>query len=162
MSLCGYRKLQADRARSRWLIEIAYKYTKWADDGIKQSGNWVVKAFYIVAKYSSLLYANLINVFWLLGTQVMWETCRRVTRNKEKPDRIKHVFVLMLENRSFDHLLGFSNLQGIDAVTGQPTSIEGLDPANAWNLDPHGKKVFVSSPADWVMPHDPGHEFTDV
>ena len=68
----------------------------------------------------------------------------------------------MLENRSFDHLLGFSNLQGTDAVAGQPTTIEGLDAALAWNLDPDGKRVGVSSPADWVMPHDPGHEFNEV
>jgi phospholipase C len=68
----------------------------------------------------------------------------------------------MLENRSFDHMLGFSQLQGTDAVSGQPTTIEGLDPAVDWNLGPDGKKVYVSSPADWAMPHDPGHEFSDV
>src|SRR5215475_9911281 len=39
---------------------------------------------------------------------------------------IKHVFVLMLENRSFDHMLGFSGITGTDAETGQPTRIEGL------------------------------------
>src|SRR5450759_4313122 len=111
----------------------------------RQSGNWVIKAFYTVAKYAGLLFANLVNVFWLLGAQLMWLTCRLVARNKEKPDRIKHVFVVMLENRSFDHLLGFSNLQGTDAVTGQPTTIEGLNPANGWNLDLDGKKVGVSS-----------------
>src|SRR5713101_1943081 len=82
--------------------------------------------------------------------------------SKLQPDRIKHIFVIMLENRSFDHLLGFSNLQGIDAVTGQPTTIEGLNPAHDWNLGPDGKKVVVSSPADWAMPHDPGHEFPNV
>jgi phospholipase C len=162
MSLCGYRKLQADRTRSRWLVEITYKCTQWADNGIKQNGNWASVAFYSIAKYACLLFANLVNVFWLLGTQLMWGACRLVARDKEKPDRIKHVFVLMLENRSFDHLLGFSNLQGIDAITGQPTTIEGLDPAQDWNLDPQGNKVFVSSPADWAMPYDPGHEFTDV
>lgn len=162
MSLCGYRKLQADRTRNRWLIEITYRCTKWADDGIKQSGNWASQAFYFVAKYACLLFANLVNVFWLLGIQLMWAACRLIAGNKEKPDRIKHVFVVMLENRSFDHLLGFSNLQGIDAITGQPTTIEGLDPAHAWNLGPDGKKVVVSSPADWAMPYDPGHEFPDV
>jgi len=162
MSLCGYRKLQADRTRSRWLVEITYKCTQWADNGIKQNGNWASVAFYSIAKYACLLFANLVNVFWLLGTQLMWGACRLVARDKEKPDRIKHVFVLMLENRSFDHLLGFSNLQGIDALTGQPTTVEGLDPAQDWNLDPQGNKAFVSSPADWAMPYDPGHEFTDV
>src|SRR5712692_2430800 len=39
---------------------------------------------------------------------------------------INHVFVLMLENRSFDHMLGFSGISGTDAVSGNPTSINGL------------------------------------
>jgi phospholipase C len=162
MSLCGYRKLQADRTRSRWLIRTTYGYTQWADDGIKQHGNVASVVFYTVAKNGCLLFANLVNVFWVLGVQLMWGTCRLVSRDKKKPDRIKHVFVLMLENRSFDHLLGFSHLQGIDALTGQPTAIEGLNLARDWNLDPSGKQVPVSSPADWSMPYDPGHEFTDV
>ncbi len=38
----------------------------------------------------------------------------------------KHVFVLMLENRSFDHLFGFSGLRGTDAETGAPTGVVGL------------------------------------
>ena len=29
------------------------------------------------------------------------------------PNKIDHVFVLMLENRSFDHLLGLSTIKGI-------------------------------------------------
>jgi len=32
----------------------------------------------------------------------------------------------MLENRSFDHMLGFSGISGTDAVSGRPTSINGL------------------------------------
>lgn len=162
MSLCGYRKLQADHTRSRWLIEITYRCTHWADEGVKQSRNGATVIFYNIAKYACLLFANLVNIFWVLGTQLVWISCRLVSSNKEKPDRIKHVFVLMLENRSFDHMLGFSNLQGIDAVTGQPTSVEGLNPTDDWNVAPDGSKITVSSPADWAMPHDPGHEFTDV
>ena len=162
MSLCGYRKLQADRARIRWLIGITFRVTQWADDGIRHSSNVVSRAFYLVAKYASLLFANLVNAFWLLGTQLMWWACRLFARDKTKPDRIKHVFVLMLENRSFDHLLGFSQLKGTDAITGQPTSIEGLDPVRDWNAGPDGKPLPVSSPADWAMPYDPGHEYPDV
>jgi phospholipase C len=41
-------------------------------------------------------------------------------------DQIQHVFVLMLENRSFDHLLGFSGISGTDAVTGLATTVNGL------------------------------------
>jgi len=59
-------------------------------------------------------------------------------------------------------MLGLSNLQGTDAISGQPTTIDGLNESNNWNLDPGGNKVFASAPADWAMLHDPGHEFTDV
>jgi phospholipase C len=38
---------------------------------------------------------------------------------------VDHVFVVMLENRSFDHMLGLSQIQGTDP-SGKPTKIEGL------------------------------------
>ena len=85
-----------------------------------------------------------------------------MTPNNNLQIRIKHVFVVMLENRSFDHMLGLSNIQGIDAVSGRPTIIEGLNANNDWNLDQHGNKIFAATPADWAMPFDPGHEFNDV
>jgi phospholipase C len=73
---------------------------------------------------------------------------------------VEHVFVLMLENRSFDHLLGFSGMTGTDAQSGQPTALTGLNgsQSNGYN----GLTFPVSQPADWTMPLDPGHEFTDV
>jgi phospholipase C len=73
---------------------------------------------------------------------------------------IKHVFVLMLENRSFDHLLGFSGLTGFDAVTGAPTQIEAPPPgaSNSWN----GKSFPAGPPPVDPMTVDPYHEFTDV
>src|SRR5215472_13027269 len=73
---------------------------------------------------------------------------------------IEHVFVLMLENRSLDHMLGFSGITGKDAATGQPTAVNGLTGKES-NTD-KGKTFTVSQPADWTMPLDPGHEFTDV
>jgi len=41
-------------------------------------------------------------------------------------DQIQHVFVLMLENRSLDHLLGFCGISGLDAVSGLTTAVNGL------------------------------------
>ncbi len=73
---------------------------------------------------------------------------------------ITNVFVLMLENRSFDHLLGFSGMTGPDAETGQPTRINGLNGSESNTFN--GTIYPVSQPADLVMPVDPGHEFTDV
>jgi phospholipase C len=39
---------------------------------------------------------------------------------------IEHVFVLMLENRAFDHMLGFSGITGLNAENGSSTKINGL------------------------------------
>jgi phospholipase C len=66
----------------------------------------------------------------------------------------------MLENRSFDHLLGFSQIQGADP-SGSPTKLEGLTGKES-NLSSRGEVVTVSSPADFLMDYGPGHEFNDV
>jgi phospholipase C len=74
--------------------------------------------------------------------------------------QIQHVFVLMLENQSFDHMLGFSGLTGTDASTGATTKINGLSgtESNAF----HGQTFSVSPGAPDRMPADPGHEFSNV
>jgi phospholipase C len=74
--------------------------------------------------------------------------------------QIQHVFVLMLENRSFDHMLGFSGLTGTDATTGAATKIDGLSgsESNVYN----GQPFSVSPGAPDRMPADPGHEFSNV
>jgi len=73
---------------------------------------------------------------------------------------VQHIFVLMLENRAFDHMLGFSMISGSDAQTGAPTRVNGLTgtESNVFN----GSTYRVSKGAGPVMPVDPGHEFTNV
>jgi phospholipase C len=85
-------------------------------------------------------------------------------------DRIRHVFVLVLENRSFDHMLGASTGTvdpdgrirlgtGVDAKTGAPTTIDGpADQANGHD----GATFPIRAVAPFVMPVDPPHEFCDV
>ena len=67
--------------------------------------------------------------------------------------RIEHFIVLMLENRSFDHMLGFSGIPGIDGLTGAET-----------NPDTTGAPVKVSNNAQYIGDYepDPGHELFDV
>jgi phospholipase C len=64
---------------------------------------------------------------------------------------IQHFFVLMLENRSFDHIFGFSPFSG---------------PLNNTNTDTAtGKPYQVQPTADFSLKGldvDPGHEFGDV
>jgi len=72
---------------------------------------------------------------------------------------IKHVFVLMLENRSFDHMLGYSNISGKDAVSGTSTVIDGLTN----NSNEYDGVTYASTPnASFKLSIDPGHEFMDT
>src|SRR5579871_5088910 len=73
---------------------------------------------------------------------------------------IEHVFVLMLENRSFDHMLGFSGIRGFDAVTGEDTALRGLAGTESNAFNDHVYTVSKGVPAS--MPFDPGHEFENV
>lgn len=75
-------------------------------------------------------------------------------------DNIKHLIVLMLENRSFDHMLGFHTIaepkvpgDRIDGLTGRES-----------NLDSKGNEVVVSMDAKYAGDYrvDPGHHFPDV
>jgi phospholipase C len=74
-------------------------------------------------------------------------------------DPIQHIVVLMLENRSFDHMLG--------ALRASNADIDGVDPARPGvNLDAqNGNKAYAQSPTatayvgkDFKVPH----EFADV
>jgi phospholipase C len=71
------------------------------------------------------------------------------------PGTIQHLVVLMLENRSFDHMFGFlkSELYPIDGLNGDES-----------NIDPTGATVTVSNDARFSgdFTPDPGHNFPDV
>lgn len=66
-----------------------------------------------------------------------------------EPD-IKNIFVLMLENHSFDNIFAMSGIQDINVATVQD-----------WNSY-QGEKYLVQDGAPWCMTTDPGHEFKDV
>lgn len=57
----------------------------------------------------------------------------------------------MLENRSFDHMLGFLPLNGLNGLKG-----------NESNNDKQNNVISVSSSAEFVVKPDPNHEFKDV
>jgi phospholipase C len=72
--------------------------------------------------------------------------------------KINHVVVLMLENRSFDHVLGALKAQN-PAISGALDNefYNRTDPA-----EPTSPLVSVGPAAAYAMPFDPGHEFEDV
>jgi phospholipase C len=72
--------------------------------------------------------------------------------NPASADPIKHVVVLMLENRSFDHMLG---------SLGAELGCEGIDHSR-FNLDSTGKQYFQTPGASRTMRFDPHHELEHV
>lgn len=70
-------------------------------------------------------------------------------------DKIEHFFVLMMENRSFDHMLGFSGIEGVDGLTG--------DEYNEFTGTDGTVQVFkVNSNAAQVFSPDAPHEFEEI
>jgi len=65
-----------------------------------------------------------------------------------------NVFVLMLENHSFDNIFAFSGIPGIAAATSADS--------NSYSSGGQSFTANVSSPSPESMPTDPGHEFLDV
>ena len=76
--------------------------------------------------------------------------------NPESFQKIQHFVVLMLENRSFDHLIG--SLRTIDP------RVAGLTGSEFNCEDPNSPTtpVAVRKATSYVMPFDPPHEFLDV
>jgi phospholipase C len=62
----------------------------------------------------------------------------------------------MLENRSYDHMLGFADIRGTDAATGEPTGADGLKGMEFNCLAGKRYQVIRGAPDVTV---DPGHNF---
>ncbi|WP_049649846.1 alkaline phosphatase family protein [Kitasatospora sp. MY 5-36] len=179
------------RACSRWADEGADRCAQWADRGAGRCGDqapssWFRDVFYRVADLLGQAWYRLANrvcrafawvLYWVLTAVayvvwlVLWIPCRVFGPVTRPEGRIRHVFVLVLENRSFDHMLGVSTGTvdagsgfrpgvGVDAVSGAPTTVNG---PSASLTNTHDGQVFaVRAGAPFVMPVDPPHEFCDV
>lgn len=72
-------------------------------------------------------------------------------------EKIQHFMVLMLENRSFDHLLGYLKARD-PRVAGLRGDESNYQDPNLFQL----QKIPVTRATSYVMSFDPGHEFDDV
>eukprot|EP01006_Ploeotia_vitrea_P014808 TRINITY_DN40578_c0_g1_i1.p1 TRINITY_DN40578_c0_g1~~TRINITY_DN40578_c0_g1_i1.p1 ORF type:complete len:498 (-),score=70.53 TRINITY_DN40578_c0_g1_i1:1133-2593(-) len=70
---------------------------------------------------------------------------------------IKHVVLIMLENHSFDHMLGWLNRNDsrINGLTGKEYNRIKAD-------DPSSKKYYVNDKGTYSAPFDPGHSVPDT
>jgi phospholipase C len=158
---------------SHWLCVAFVWISSWVCKAWAYIVEWVCVAWFWVLEAFCTVWswvAKLVCIAWdkircalvALGEVVASLSGHRPRRRR----RIRHVFVLMLENRSFDHMLGFSDISGTDSVTGQPTSIDNLLGNPQSNIDPAtGNPVPAATPADFALSSeagDPGHEFHDT
>lgn len=116
------------------------------------TNNWWIggaNIVYPVPGKPAFVYSDGTNIytFALSGDQ---DTFTLTYVNKRPVSPIKNVFVLMLENHSFDNMLAMSGISGINAATSSDS--------NTYNGQPYN----VGGNAPSLMPTDPGHEFTDV
>src|ERR1700737_1178224 len=70
-------------------------------------------------------------------------------------EKVDHIVVLMMENRSFDHMLGYLSLEGNRA------DVDGLRSGDS-NSDENGNAVAVHPLASTFFGNDPGHGWDDV
>lgn len=67
---------------------------------------------------------------------------------------IRHVIILMKENRSFDHLLGRIHRRGQPNADGAPDTFS--------NLDLNGNAVLMHNAGTTCINHDPGHQQAEM
>jgi phospholipase C len=177
-----------DWAPCSWFCDAFYWVANWVCQGWYWVANVVCQAWYWVAKWvckASYWVANIVctGFMWIVNLVclvwswvadwvcIAWDGVRCVVsgifKGQPRPSgQIQHVFVLMLENRAFDHMLGFLELNGTDAVTGLPTNLENLIGNPQSNIDPAtSSAVFAQTPADFKISApdvDPQHEFKDA
>lgn len=154
--------------------------------------SWVCIAFLIVTLYVCLTFGWIVvkilcPILWLgldlicfvlnslwCGLFALAQAISNLFGKDPGRARIDHIFVLMLENRSFDHMFGFSGIKGVD-LKGNPTVFNDGFNASLDNIDPATQApVFVSTPADYNLSRakdangnltgdkDPAHEFDDT
>ena len=156
---------------AEWFCKAWYWVAKWVCKGWYWVAKWVCKAFAWVVKAVCIVFS------WVLMLVCLaWDTLRCAfvaladilgslfgsrRRSARKVDRI---FVLMLENRSFDHMYAFSRITGV-GIDGLPTSIDAAGPTDTNTNPVNGQEVAINKPADFALKGvdiDPPHEFRDA
>jgi len=164
-----------------WFCDAFYWVANWVCQGWYWVANWVCQGWYWVAHWVCVAATWIITAICVVWSWiadwvcVAWDNTRcaifSVFGGRTTPTGpIRHVFVLMLENRAFDHMLGFAGIQGIDPTTGKATHADDLTSGGPFenpnpNATPVDSPVAVNTPADFALAGqapDPGHEFNNA
>jgi phospholipase C len=150
-----------------WVSNIVCVVWTWVSNIVCVVWNWVSKWVCRIFHWVWTTLCKLIVsiVFWFIRRVllfIIFIPCRFHEPDLDK--RIKHIFVLVLENRSFDHMFGATPIRGTDAETWETTQIVRR-PDDAYNdvLDTHDGHVIAHCPVGTgqkrAVDADPGHEF---
>src|SRR5688572_16748162 len=91
-----------------------------------------------------------------MGTRLRFNPGRKEAPVPDRRPNVEHVIVLMMENRSFDHLFGFLDRPGLE-----PLEV-GTHP-NPLTLDDAASESFpVKDAGDPSLPVDPPHSYKSV
>jgi len=143
---------------ANWVCQAWYWVAKW----VCKAFAWVVKAICVVWGWISKLVCVAWDTLRCAVLALIRALSQLVGRRAAAAPKIEHVFVLMLENRSFDHMLGFSGIEGGIDPLGDPTDFNRGFSTALGNTASDGTTVNVGHPADYYLKgidDDPGHEF---
>ena len=129
------------------LSTFAYVYVGQGSFG--STNNWWIGGKAISKVDTPQLVYTLGNKLFTLPLSGDQDTFNLAQANVRPVSPIKNVFVLMLENHSFDNMFAMSGIPGIIAATTE-------------NSNYFQEPFYVQDGAPTSMPTDPGHEFTDV
>jgi phospholipase C len=168
---------------SNWVCQGWYWVAKWVCLAWYWVANWVCQAYTVVVKVVCAVFSVLVRVVCVVWSWIAklvciaWDTAvclvGVVTGGGTPTGPIKHVFVLMLENRAFDHMLGFAAIRGMDGVTGGLTVVDDLTSGVSYtnpNPNHNDQPLAPATPADFMLWNndstltrpDPGHEFDNA
>ena len=152
-----------------WISNIVCVAWTWISNIVCVAWNWISKwvcrVIYWVWKTICKLIVSI--VFWFIRRVLLWIIFIPCQFHQPQLDaRIKHIFVLVLENRSFDHMFGATPIAGSDAETNQNTEItRRADDAENDVRDASGNithRCVVGVGQKRSVGTDPGHEFGNV
>ena len=156
---------------AEWLCKAWYWVAKWVCKAWYWIAKWVCKAFAWVVKAICIVFSwglMLVCVAWDLLRCALFAIAEVIGgffgRHRPARSKIDHVFVLLLENRSFDHMYAFSGITGV-GIDGLPTSIDVAGPADTNENPVTNQPVAINSPADFALKNvdsDPPHDFDDA
>jgi phospholipase C len=149
-----------------WISHIVCVVWTWVSNIVCVVWNWISKwvCRVIYWIYTTICKLIISIVFWFIRRVLLWIFLIPCQFPKPKlDDRIKHIFVLVLENRSFDHMLGATPIRGRDAETLVETETIRRPEGTANDIrDADGKVIKtckVGTGQKRSVGFDPGHEF---